>query len=101
MKILLIIVLAVLLISVAFMGWHGLDSRRNRGSGSGYYGEFNRVSNALASIPGVTITQAWHNLDIRLEEFCFSITVTGQPVRLFFGETDQVREMSRDAAAVL
>lgn len=100
MKILLITVLVVLMIPVMFIIWYRWDSARNRGSEFGYYGEFNRVSNALASIPGVTVTQAWHNLDMTLEEFGFGVTVTGRPVSLAFGETDPIREMSRTKAAV-
>src|SRR6266496_1312189 len=101
MKLLLIIVLVVIAIPVAFIAWYGWDSARNRGSEFGYYGDYNRVSNALASIPGVTITQAWHNLDLTLEEFGFGITITGHPVRLFFSETDKIRDMQRDAAVAV
>src|SRR2546426_1925813 len=98
MRLLLAIVLVVLLAPVGFVSWYRWDSARNRGHEFGYYGKFNRVSNALAAIPGVTITQAWHSLDVTLEEFGFGITVTGQPVRLSFSETDPIRELSRDAA---
>jgi hypothetical protein len=91
--------LATLVVLLAgLIGWYRWDSSKNRGTQTGYYGEFNRVSNALASIPGVTVTQAWQNLDITLEEFGFGITVTGQPVRLYFGERDPIRSMRRDAA---
>jgi len=101
MKLLRIIVLVAIAIPVAFIAWYGWDSARNRGGEFGYYGDYNRVSNALASIPGVTITQGWHNHDVTLEEFGFGITVTGQAVRLAFGETDKVREMRRDAAVAV
>lgn len=97
-KILIIVVLGVLTFALMFIAWDRWDSAQNRGNEFGYYGEYNRVSNALALIPGVAITQAWHNLDLTLEEFGFGITVTGRPVRLFFGETDHIRTMSRDAA---
>jgi hypothetical protein len=100
MKILLAIVGLGIALVVGFIVFYRWDSSRNRGYQWGYYGEFNSISNALASIPGVTVTQAWHNLDVTLEEFGFGITVTGQPVRLAFGETDTIREMSRDAAVV-
>ena len=59
MKILIAIVLMLILSLVAFIGSYHWDSSKNRGKEFGYYGEFNRVSNALASISGVTITQAW------------------------------------------
>lgn len=90
-------VLAVVGILVALLAWYRWDSASNRGYQHGYFGEFNRVSNALAPIPGVMITQAWHNLDITLEEFGFGITVTGQPIRLSFGEADSIRNLPRDA----
>jgi hypothetical protein len=97
----LLITLALLIVSFfAFIGWYRWDSSRNRGNEFGYYGEFNRVSNALASVSGVVVTQSWHNLDVTLEEFGFGLTFTGQPVYLFFGETDPIRGMSRDAAVV-
>jgi hypothetical protein len=98
MKILPIAVLVVVMIPLMFIVWYRWDSARNRGSEFGYYGEFNRVSNALASIPGVTITRAWQNRDVSLEEFGFSMSVTGRPVTLAFSETDPIREMSRNKA---
>ena len=68
----------------------------NDGRESGYYGDFNRVSNALVSIPGVTVTNFWMNRDITLEEFAFDITTaTGEAVHLGFGERDPLRKMSR------
>ncbi len=98
MKALFIAVLVVFMILGLYIVWNRWDVARNRGSEFGYYGEFNRVSNALASIPGVTITQAWHNLDLTLEEFGFGITFAGRPASLVFGERDPIREMSRAGA---
>jgi hypothetical protein len=97
-RVLFIIIAAMISCFFGFVGWYLWDSSRNRGREFGYYGDFNRVSNALASIPGVTVTQWWHNLDVTLEEFGFDFTVTGQPVRLHFGETDSIRSMRRKAA---
>jgi hypothetical protein len=63
---------------------------------SGYYGDFNRVSNALVSIQGVVITNFWMNRDITLEEFGFDITTaTGKPVHIAVGERDRLRRMPR------
>jgi hypothetical protein len=68
----------------------------NDGRESGYYGDFNRVSNALVSIPGVTVTNFWINRDITLEEFAFDIaTASGEAVHLAFGERDPMRKMAR------
>jgi len=83
---------------ISFIGWHRWDASHNRGFEHGYYGEFNRVRNALATIPDVNVTNSWHHLDVTLEEFGFDIAVAGRPVRLSFGEDDLVREMKRDAA---
>ena len=82
--------------SVAF-GWHAWDTFRNRGYEFGYYGEFNRVAHAFASIPEVTVVSSWHNSDLALEEFGFDLTVAGRPLELNFGETDFIRSMSREA----
>ena len=98
MKILLAIVGLGIALIVGFIVFYRWDSSRNRGHQWGYFGEFNSISNALASVPGVTITQAWHNLDVTLEEFGFDITITGRTARLYFGETDRLRELSGPAA---
>ena len=95
------ILIVLSLIAVAFIslvGWYRWDSAQNRGNEFGYYGDFNRVSNPLASISGVVITQAWHHEDITLEEFGFHLTTNGQSVSLHFGETDPVRNFKRAAA---
>ena len=69
---------------------------KNDGRESGYFGDFNRVSNALVSIPGVTVTSFWMNRDITLEEFGFDVTTaTGEAVHFGFGERDPMRKMSR------
>ena len=83
-------VLALLLVFAAWVGFNRWDSKTNRGYKVGYFGEFNQVSNALASIPGVTITQAWANLDLTLEEFGFTgTTASGGPIHLAFGELNR------------
>ena len=69
---------------------------QNDGRESGYYGDFNRVSNGLVSIPGIGVTNFWMNRDITLEEFGFkAVTGTGKPVRIAVGERDPLRQMSR------
>jgi len=69
---------------------------QNDGRESGYYGEFNRVSNALVSIQGVVITNFWMNRDITLEEFGFDVTTaTGKPIHIAVGERDPRRRMPR------
>lgn len=89
----------LLLLGVALCGAIFLVScdppARNDGRESGYYGDFNRISNALVSIPGVTITNAWMNRDITLEEFGFDITTgTGKAVHIAIGERDPLRSIS-------
>lgn len=69
---------------------------QNDGRESGYYGDFNRISNALVSIPGVVVTNFWMNRDITLEEFGFeAVTASDKPVRIAVGERDPRRRMSR------
>ena len=98
MKKLIAILTAVLVAFVGFVLWYRWDSETNRGLKFGYYGEFNRVSNALASLPGITITQAWANCDVTLEEFGFTATTdSGEPVRIAVGERDRMRSLSGDA----
>ena len=69
---------------------------RNNGKEYGYYGDFNRASNAVLAIPGVRITNSWLNPDLTLEEFGFYVvTQTGQSVPISFGERDPLRKLSR------
>jgi hypothetical protein len=93
----LLIVLAVLFgfAPITFYAFYTWDTAKNRGFEFGYFGAFNRVRHALAAIPGVTITRAWANEDIGLEEFGFDITADGGPaVELFFSESDPTRGLS-------
>ena len=79
----------------AFFFWYRFDSAQNRGYRFGYYADYNRVSNALASIPGVTITNTWMNCDITLEEFGFDLVTTGaRAFHLYIGEKDPIRQLS-------
>ena len=89
---------AGIVLFVGLISFYRWDAARNRGYEWGYFGEFNSISNALATVPGVTITQSWHNLDVTLEEFGFGITITGRTARLYFGERDGLRELSGGAA---
>ncbi len=93
-----LIILGSCCLLIGLIGSYQWDSAQNHGNTFGYYGEYNGVSNALASIPGVTVTGGWHNHDVTLEEFGFDIRVAGKPVRLLFSETDPIRRMKRDAA---
>src|SRR5688572_19371947 len=71
------------------------DAGRNHALPFGYYGDFNRVSNALASIPGITITQVWAHPDVTLEEFGFDGTNrSGKVFHIGIGENDPVRNLS-------
>src|SRR5947207_1594749 len=95
MKKLILILSVALVILVSCILWYRWDSGTNHGYRFGYYGEFNRVSNALASIPGITITQAWANCDVTLEEFGFTATMgSEEPVRIAIGERDRIRRLS-------
>jgi hypothetical protein len=83
-------VVVVALAGAAYM----VDSSQNRGWTFGYYGEFNRVSNALTRIPAVRIWEAAPNLDLSLEEFSFELKTTNQAtIKLFFAQKDPVRKL--------
>jgi len=98
MKMIVSIVLAVVAILAALLVWYRWDSVNNHGYQFGYFGDFNRVSNALASIPGITITQACANRDVTLEEFGFTATMgSGQTVRIAVGERDCIRDLSGES----
>jgi hypothetical protein len=91
----LTITLLVVAIPVALIACYRWDSERNRGYGFGYWGAYNRVSNALASISDFSITQAWANCDVTLEEFYFVGTNReGRTIRIAVGERDRIRELS-------
>ena len=82
------------LVYVAFIAWF-CDSLHNHGFEFGYFGDFNRVGHALGHIPGVSITLSWANEDVTLEEFGYEITPeNGKTVRLDFGESDALRDMT-------
>jgi len=98
MKTFLVILAPVLVLFVVFILWYRWDSGTNHGYQFGYYGEFNRISNALASIPGITITQSWHNCDVTLEEFGFIATTrSGESVQIALGERDRIRSLSGES----
>ena|SRR5258705_9944536 len=89
----------VLLISaiVAFIAWYRYDSAQNRGYEFGYYGDFNRVSNALLRIPNIRIAGSFANCDVTLEEFGFELLRNSDEViRVAFGEEDPRRELNRE-----
>ena len=88
----LISALTFLVVGLLF-GCHW-DAAKNRGHTWGYWGEFNTVSNALNTIPGVTILTPWCHTDVSLEEFGFNILVHGRQVELAFSETNPTRSLS-------
>ena len=74
-------VLLLILIAIAVFVWW--DASKNRGSESGYWGEYNRVSNALASLPEVkiksrlrtTTTSHWKNSIRSGNKWTFNLVV--------------------------
>jgi hypothetical protein len=94
MKAALPVISALVVLIVALIFWYRWDTARNRGHSWGYWGEFNAVSNALATVPGVTILSLWYNADVTLEEFGFDILVQSRQVKLVFGEKDPIRRLS-------
>ena len=72
----------------------GFDSSRNRGWEFGYWGDFNRVKDALEDLSGGRVVKDWSNQDVVLEEFGFEVeTARGKRIDLNFSETDPIRHM--------
>jgi hypothetical protein len=71
------------------------DLERNRGFTWGYYAEFNIVSNVLAEMPNVTITNSYLYEDVSLELFSFDLLVSGKPVHLRFPQNDPIRKLRK------
>ena len=72
------------------------DENQNRGYHHGYWGEYNRIRDALTLMAAGTAQQIYLNKDITLEEFGFSVVQSGIAIRLDFGETDSVRKLKGD-----
>ena len=69
------------------------DQNQNRGYHHGYWGEYNRIRDALTLVTAGTAQQIYLNKDITLEEFGFSVAQSGKTIRIDFGETDSVRKL--------
>jgi hypothetical protein len=69
------------------------DSNKNRGFTWGYYGDFNVISNVLASMPHVYITNTYCHTDVSLELFSFDLLVHGKPMHLRFPQADPIRAL--------
>ena len=72
------------------------DQNQNRGYHHGYWGEYNRIRDALTLVTAGTAQQIYLNKDITLEEFGFSVAQSGKTIRIDFGETDSVRKLKGD-----
>ncbi|HEX7863182.1 MAG TPA: hypothetical protein VF773_22830 [Verrucomicrobiae bacterium] len=72
------------------------DMNVNRGYTFGYWGEYNRASNALAKMPVIMITNSYYLHDATLELFSFDLMVTGKSVQLRFPSSDPIRELTGD-----
>jgi hypothetical protein len=96
MKLLAAVFGMIVVVAVSVSGFARWDRCTNRGYRFGYYGEFNTMSNGLASIPGVIVTNSWYNPDICIEEFGFGITSNGKPARVEIPENDPIRTLKSD-----
>jgi hypothetical protein len=95
MKRVFLILLALVVLGIAYVSWDRWDAAKNRGHMWGYWGQFNTVSNALAGIPGITILKPYYNADITLEEFGFDVTTSeGRKLHIGFEERDPTRKLS-------
>jgi hypothetical protein len=71
------------------------DRSTNRGLTVGYYGELNKLTAAMESLPGVSIDSSSYNRDASLEEIWFRITdAQGRSRSIDFGQNDPIRELS-------
>ena len=88
-----IILLLLLWGTVNYWQW---DQNHNRGYHHGYWGEYNRIRDALTLIAAEPAQQIYLNKDITLEEFGFSVPQNGKTIRLDFDETNPVRRLKGD-----
>jgi hypothetical protein len=66
----------------------------NFGLPFGYYGELNRLTGALESLPGISIERVSYNPDLALEEIAFWIQdAEGRRRKLDFGQNDPIRKL--------
>lgn len=91
----------MIVVPLGLISYYKWDSSVNRGSEFGYWGDFNRTSNALSSIPGLTIIRSWGNNDITLEEFSFDFKINDLKGHLFFEDHSPIRNMPRWKAQTL
>ena len=89
---------AIVVFFIAAMLWYRWDAGTNHGYRRGYWGQFNTVSNALASLPGITIVNSSGNADVTMEEFGFEVvTSEGRQLHVWFSEADPIRRLSGEA----
>lgn len=98
MRAVVVLVVSSVFVGICFMAIWQWDSRVNRGWKIGYWGEFNRMRNALSSAPGIRIVKQWQNCDVTLEEFGFTVETNGSLVGISFGEGDPIRTMPKATA---
>lgn len=88
----MLVFLGALVLFILLYRW---DRGQNRGYSHGYWGELNRVSNALVRIPGLNIVNSGCNADMTMEEFGFDVrTAEGKNLHLWFLEDDPTRNLS-------
>ncbi len=89
--------MAPLLVALALLPllWMRWDSSENRGFHRGYWGDYNRIHDALAKLPDYKVAALYANKDVAMEEFGFSLSSENQPdIRLDFPENDEIRRWS-------
>lgn len=73
------------------------DSETNHGFTFGYWRPYNNIRTSLAQIPRVRIVGTGYNNNVTLREFDFDvITTNGVFLKLWFDETDPIRQMTGD-----
>ena len=70
----------------------------NYGWEIGYFGQFNRVKHVIEEMPDVTIVDHWQHQDITLEDFGFTLELSGgEQVKInFWDKTAPMKERNKE-----
>ncbi len=85
---------------VVSVGIYIVDGSKNRGFHFGYYGQYNRIIDAIERLPEYELIKAHANLDGVLEEIWLDIkTKDGETIKMFIGQNEEYRKLKGEALA--
>ena len=94
-KILLFCLAGTIIAVGTIAGMYRFDHAENRGWHLGYYGELNRIHDAISVTTGTNPELEFCNYDVVIEEFGFVyLSPDGRQIRLVFEESDPARSMT-------